>query len=181
MVQADMGSLFTCEDWGRAFTKNLGFSYVKGSQLPIIIFRGASNLIFQYLITISEKNASSFHWLRKYQDYFFFVRFVKVKWAKFDPFITKKSSHPDYTQRTKKQNTYLEVHYLFTVLDHYADKYNTAEIRHHWEINSFEDYMSKKKPLPNTAKQMDPDQRGGKAECSKYWRLIPTYKEAIWA
>ena len=98
----------------------------------------------------------------------FFFFFHKGVMSKILPFYHKKSSHPDYTRRTKKQNTYLEVHYLFTVLNHYADKYNTAEIRHHWEINSFEDYMSKKKPLPNTAKQMDPDQRGGKAECSKY-------------
>lgn len=90
MVLADMESLFTCEDWGRAFTKNLSFSYVKGSQLPIIIFQEASNLIFQYLITISEKMHLHSTDSENTKIFFFFCEIHKGVMSKIWPFYHKK-------------------------------------------------------------------------------------------
>lgn len=140
-------------------------------------------VVFQYSIAIEE----IMHWLysvvNKEMAWFFSPRVHKgTTENKILPFLSQ-SAHPDYTKRTKKQSTYLEVYdFLSTVWNYYADKYNTVGIRHYLEINILEGHTSKKKKntLPNTVKQMEPDQKRGKVECSKYWRLIPTFKEAIW-
>lgn len=99
--------------------------------------------------------------------------------------LLSQSAQPDYVNGTKQENTLLLGNawlYLSAIWNYYADKYNTVGIRHHSEINIFEAYIyHKKTTLPNKVEQMDTDQRLGEVECSKYWRLIPTYKEAIWA
>lgn len=103
-------------------------------------------VVFQYSIAIEE----IMHWLysvvNKEMAWFFSPRVHKgTTENKILPFLSQ-SAHPDYTKRTKKQSTYLEVYdFLSTVWNYYADKYNTVGIRHYLEINILEGHTSKKK------------------------------------
>lgn len=82
--------------------------------------------------------------------------------------------HPIHKQRTKKQNTYLEVCYLFKVLNHYADKHNSVGIRQHWEMNSYEDYMWKKHAECNQTDGSWSERRKGSMQVLK----IETYLQS---